>query len=70
MKVYIWSFEHTMWWKPNSQGYTSDIKEAGEYVLDKAIQICIHANIAGKINEAIVPVGDVQDYIGISGDEK
>ena len=59
MKVFIWSFEHNQWWRPNSQGYTSDIKEAGEYNMNNATRICIDANITGKVNEAIVPFTDL-----------
>ena len=39
MKFYIWSFEHDQWWNPNSNGYTSDIDEAGEYTFDEAVEI-------------------------------
>lgn len=67
MKFHIWSFEHDQWWRPNSQGYTSNIEEAVEYELDEAVYICKQANIAGQINEAVVPVGGISDYIGIGG---
>lgn len=29
-----------VWWRPNSAGYTSDLKQAGKYTYDKAFSIC------------------------------
>lgn len=29
-----------MWWRPNSRGYTSDLKQAGKYSKEKAEGIC------------------------------
>lgn len=39
----IWSNEHGMYWCPRSQGYTSDIKEAGRYPIAEARAICENA---------------------------
>lgn len=29
-----------IWWRPNSAGYTSDLRQAGKYTHDKAMSIC------------------------------
>lgn len=36
----IWSNEHLGWWGRNEHGYTMDIKYAGRYSRERAIQIC------------------------------
>jgi hypothetical protein len=35
----IWSFEHKRWWRPNSQGYTELLHEAGRYGSEEAGEI-------------------------------
>ena len=39
----IWSNEHRAWWKPSSQGYTTELSRAGRYSRDEAISICANA---------------------------
>lgn len=39
----IWSNEHEAWWGPGGYGYTLDIKYAGRYGREYAIQICKRA---------------------------
>lgn len=51
IKYRIWSFEHNAWWRPNGQGYTSHIEDAGTYEEKEAQSICDDANAHGKINE-------------------
>lgn len=43
-KVLIWSNEHSGWWKPNEQGYTTERKVAGRYEFDRAFNIVRSAN--------------------------
>lgn len=52
----IWSIEHGSWWRSNHEGYTSDVKEAGKYSFDEAIDIVNnpHTVKPGIPNEAIV----------------
>lgn len=52
----IWSNEHGQWWRDGEHGYTSNIYEAGEYLLERAVEICVQANLNG-LNEMIVPIG-------------
>ncbi len=35
----IWSHEHGCWWRPGSAGYTNDLRSAGVYSRDEAMQI-------------------------------
>lgn len=71
MDVLIWSNEHNAWWAPNDRGYTQSRPHAGEYPLDRAIDICIRANRhlkPGKPpHEAVVPIppGEVREVSGI-----
>lgn len=59
-QVRIWSIEHGRWWKPNRQGYTRLIEEAGIYGKSEADDIVIRANRFKypntPPNEAIVPI--------------
>ena len=38
MRYLIWSWEHLAWWRPNGQGYTRDVEEAGRYTEGEAAQ--------------------------------
>lgn len=42
----IWSNEHGMWWRANSQGYTRILSLAGRYSRKEAEDICEGANFA------------------------
>lgn len=55
MTFLIWSFEQDAWWGPGEHGYTTNVRKAGQYNLDRAVEICTKANFTG-INEAIVPL--------------
>jgi len=35
----IWSNQHIAWWRPNSRGYTYDIRAAGSYSKEYAIRV-------------------------------
>jgi hypothetical protein len=55
-KWYIWSIEHSGWWKPKRLGYTQHISDAGTYSYEEALKIVKDANI-GKHdvpNEAMI----------------
>lgn len=36
----VWSHEHGAWWRPKSNGYTIDMRQAGRYSREEAIKIC------------------------------
>lgn len=40
-KYVIWSHEHRRWWRPNRQGYTSNLSEAGRYTKEEATEITL-----------------------------
>ena len=55
---FIWSNEHKGWWRPGRCGYTENIKEAGQYPLWDAWQICVDASYGsrdGLPEESMVP---------------
>lgn len=55
----VWSIEHDRWWKPGAYGYTDNIKEAGLYTFEQALDICRKANFAPDIIQEIpVPAPD------------
>jgi hypothetical protein len=43
-KWLIWCHERDMWWKPNRQGYTFYLNEAGHYSYMDACEIVKEAN--------------------------
>lgn len=48
----IWSNQHRMWWRPNKQGYTEYIEEAGRYDREWAERIVSSATLDGALAEA------------------
>jgi len=40
----VWSNEHRAWWRPNSNGYTGSIDQAGRYTRHEAVRIVDGAN--------------------------
>lgn len=50
----IWSNEHRAWWRPQRQGYTSSIHEAGQYTRENAFKICKNANYEHFFDERCV----------------
>lgn len=51
----IWSIEHGGWWRTGECGYTSDIEQAGWYLVDDTLRILTQANIH-KTNEVAIPL--------------
>jgi hypothetical protein len=50
----VWSDEHGGWWRPNRQGYTRKIAEAGRYSESAVDTICREANYGPFFNECKV----------------
>ena len=44
MEFLIWSEEHQAWWRANSCGYTTSIRQAGRYPEEEAKRIVFNAN--------------------------
>jgi hypothetical protein len=55
----IWSIEHGAWWGPNRRGYTQDVRTAGRYSYEVAVDIVEDANVAG-VNECLIPEHCIQ----------
>ena len=67
---FIWSIEHNAWWKPQSLGYTRNIREAGMYEEAQAKQIVKMANRGDSFNECMIPAYAVIDRSGAYVTEK
>lgn len=52
---YIWSLEHEAWWRPERNGYTTDVNEAGLYTREQAADITLDVIPPGT--EIAVPQG-------------
>ena len=48
-KVVIWSGEHRAWWNPGGNGYTDDIKEAGQFSAKDAWRRVAHCSPEKRI---------------------
>lgn len=63
----IWSNEHRRWWAPNECGYVPDVKSAGRYTREQALDICRNAlGTAGHIGmlaELPIRVEDVSEFL-------
>lgn len=57
----IWSHEHSAWWGPCSQGYTTNLTLAGIYSREEAIEIVDRATLdwTKAPNEVVVRLVDV-----------
>lgn len=40
-QYYVWSWEHKAWWRPQSSGYTTELRDAGLYTFDECAHIII-----------------------------
>ncbi len=49
MKYLIWSNEHSAWWMPRQEGYTTHWLKAGVYTEAEAINICRSATMGCKV---------------------
>lgn len=59
----IWSHEHAAWWKPDGNGYTTNISRAGVYTRDDALTTVRQATLdwTRAPNEIAVAVADLPD---------
>jgi len=69
---FVWSDEHTGWWKPNEAGYTKDITKAGIFTREKAMSI-VENSMAGRsrkfvFEEMLVPCDEMIQIIENIGD--
>lgn len=54
-KWLIWSNEHNSWWAPSRRGYVNDVRFAGRYSFEEAVEIVRSANILVRTNRTCVP---------------
>lgn len=52
----LWSNGRQQWWKPDEAGYTSDQDEAGEYSLERAIELVVASANCGVLDQVSVMV--------------
>lgn len=48
---HLWSNKHSAWWRPNSQGYTQDVAEAGLYTEADAVARVVNSSQCGILGE-------------------
>jgi hypothetical protein len=53
----LWDNERGMWWKPNGQGYTFSVAQAGLYSRDEAVKWALQGALGG-LGHATVIVAD------------
>lgn len=51
--------DDVVWWKPNSCGYTTDLKQAGRFGLDAARRIC--APQGGVVKHLMFEEGEIAE---------
>lgn len=57
-KYLIWSHEHDQWWRPNREGYTPRIEEAGRYTFDEVAEVVVPHIPPGEevaVDERVAP---------------
>lgn len=47
----LWSNKHSMWWRPDSQGYTEVEVEAGRYSLEEAVDLVVRSADCGIVDQ-------------------
>lgn len=48
MRFWIWSQEHSAWWRTNRQGYTRDFLQAGRFSVKETAEILETANMSHR----------------------
>lgn len=55
----VFSYEHLSWWKPDRNGYTANVLEAGVYTKDEAHEIEKNAEPGNELALSLAIVLDV-----------
>lgn len=53
-KCYIYSSEWNLYWRSNSSGYTSKIKEVGVYKVEEAVDIALACGISKQLSLELI----------------
>jgi hypothetical protein len=63
----VWSNEHRGWWMQGGWGYSPDLRRAGRYSREHALDICREAMPTaahiGLISEIPVRLADVEEFL-------
>ena len=50
------SYEHVMWWRPASRGYTICVEKAGRYSAEEAEKICQNGSCIAVLEKDVEPL--------------
>lgn len=63
----VWSNEHRGWWRQGSFGYSADMRKAGRFSREEALDICWKAIPSaahiGLISEITVRLADMEEFL-------